>query len=129
MTSMNPYVSAGKFKPFDGDTELVPGIRAVATPGHTAGHTVYMVASKGETMVLWGDLMHVAAAQFPDPAVTIAFDTDSAMAAAQRKKVFADAAAHAYWVAGAHLSFPGIGHLRAAGTGYSYVPANYSALR
>jgi glyoxylase-like metal-dependent hydrolase (beta-lactamase superfamily II) len=128
MTSMNPYVSAGKFKPFDGDTELVPGIRAVATPGHTPGHTVYMVASKGETMVLWGDLMHVAAAQFPDPAVTLAFDTDSAMAAAQRKKVFADAAAHGYWVAGAHLSFPGIGHLRAAGTGYSYVPVNYSAL-
>jgi len=78
--------------------------------------------------VLWGDLMHVAAAQFPDPAVTIAFDTDSAMAAAQRKKVFADAAAHGYWVAGAHLSFPGLGHLRAADMGYSYVPANYSAL-
>jgi glyoxylase-like metal-dependent hydrolase (beta-lactamase superfamily II) len=128
MTSMNPYVSAGKFKPFDGDTELVPGIRTVATPGHTPGHTVYMVASKGETLVLWGDLMHVAAAQFPEPAVTIAFDTDSAMAAEQRKKVFADAAAHRYWVAGAHLAFPGIGHLRAAGTGYSYVPANYSAL-
>jgi hypothetical protein len=60
--------------------------------------------------------------------VTIAFDSDSGMAAAQRKKVFADAAAHGSWVGGAHLSFPGIGHLRAAGTGYSYVPANYSAL-
>jgi glyoxylase-like metal-dependent hydrolase (beta-lactamase superfamily II) len=128
MASMHPYVSAGRFKPFNGDGELVPGIRAVAAPGHTAGHTVYMVTSKGETLVLWGDLMHVAAAQFPDPAVTIAFDTDSAMAAAQRKKVFADAAAHGYWVAGAHLSFPGIGHLRPAGTGYSYVPVNYSAL-
>ena len=128
MNSLKPYVDAGKFKPFNGDVALVPGIRAVATAGHTAGHTVYVVESKGETLVLWGDLMHVAAAQFPDPAVTIAFDTDSAMAVAQRKKVFADAAAHGDWVAGAHLSFPGIGHLRAAGTGYSYVPANYSAL-
>jgi glyoxylase-like metal-dependent hydrolase (beta-lactamase superfamily II) len=128
MSMLNPYVSAGKFKPFKGDTELVPGIRAVASPGHTAGHTVYVVESKGQRLVLWGDLMHVAAAQFPNPAVTIRFDTDSAMAAARRKKVFADAAEHGDWVAGAHLSFPGIGHLRAAGSGYSYEPANYSAL-
>ncbi len=38
------------------------------------------------------------------------------------------AAAHGAWVAGAHLSFPGIGHLRAAAKGYEFVPANYSAL-
>jgi glyoxylase-like metal-dependent hydrolase (beta-lactamase superfamily II) len=129
MNSLKPYVAAGKFKPFDGDLELVPGIRAVATPGHTAGHTVYTVESKGQRLVLWGDIMHVAAIQFSDPAVTIAFDTDTAMATAARKKVFADAAAHGDWVAGAHLSFPGIGHLLATGTGYTYVPANYSALR
>jgi glyoxylase-like metal-dependent hydrolase (beta-lactamase superfamily II) len=128
MNMLNPYVSAGKFKPFSGDTELVPGIRAVASPGHTAGHTVYVVESKGQRLVLWGDLMHVAAVQFPNPAVTIRFDTDSAMAAAQRKKVFADAAEHGDWVAGAHLSFPGMGHLSAAGSGYAYMPANYSAL-
>jgi glyoxylase-like metal-dependent hydrolase (beta-lactamase superfamily II) len=128
MNMLNPYVSAGKFKPFNGDTELVPGIRAVATPGHTAGHTVYVVESKGQKLVLWGDLMHVAAVQFPDPAVTIQYDTDSGMAAMQRKKVFADAAEKRSWVAGAHLSFPGIGHLRTAGSGYAFVPVNYSAL-
>jgi glyoxylase-like metal-dependent hydrolase (beta-lactamase superfamily II) len=128
MSMLNPYVSAGKFKPFSGDTELVPGIRAVANPGHTAGHTLYVVESKGQKLVLWGDLMHVAAVQFPDPSVTLLYDSDSVMAAAQRKKVFADAAGQGDWVAGAHLSFPGIGHLRAAGSGYTFVPANYSAL-
>lgn len=128
MNMLNPYVSAGKFKPFSGDTELVPGIRAMATPGHTAGHTVYVVESKGQKLELWGDLMHVAAAQFPNPSVTILFDTDSVMAAAQRKKVFADAAKDGSWVGGAHLSFPGIGHLRTAGSGYSFIPANYDAL-
>ena len=127
MNMLNPYVSAGKFKPFDGDTELVPGIRAVATPGHTAGHTVYVVESKGQKLILWGDLMHVAAVQFADPAVTIQYDTDSGMAATQRKKVFADAAGKRCWVGGAHLSFPGIGHLRTAGSGYAFVPANYGA--
>jgi glyoxylase-like metal-dependent hydrolase (beta-lactamase superfamily II) len=128
MNMLNPYVSAGKFKPFNGDTELVPGIRAVAAPGHTAGHTTYVVESKGQKLVLWGDLMHVAAVQFPDPAVTIQYDMDSGMAAVQRKKVFADAAGKGSWVAGAHLSFPGIGHLRTAGSGYAFVPVNYSAL-
>ena len=125
---LNPFIAAGKFKPFNGDTELVPGVRAVAAPGHTPGHTLYVVESKGQKLVLWGDLMHVAAVQFPNPAVTIRFDSDSAMAVAQRKKVFADAAAHGDWVAAAHLPFPGIGHLRAAGSGYVFVPINYSAL-
>ena len=129
MNMLNPYIAAGKFKPFNGDTELVPGVRAVAAPGHTPGHTLYVVESKGQKLVLWGDLMHVAAVQFPNPAVTIRFDTDSVMAAAQRKKVFADAAAHGDWVAAAHLPFPGIGHLRAAGSGYVFVPVNYSALQ
>jgi glyoxylase-like metal-dependent hydrolase (beta-lactamase superfamily II) len=128
MTALNPYVAAGKFKPFRGNVELVPGIRAVATRGHTAGHTLYLIESKGETLIAWGDLMHVAAIQFPDPAVAIRFDTDSAAATMQRQKIFADAAQHGYWVAGAHLSFPGIGHLRASGTGYIYVPTNYNAL-
>jgi glyoxylase-like metal-dependent hydrolase (beta-lactamase superfamily II) len=129
MASLNPYVAAGKFKPFDGDTELVPGIRAVATRGHTPGHTSYVVESKGQRLEVLGDLVHVAAVQFPDPSVTIKFDTDSRRAAAQRKKVFADAAKKGYWVAAAHIAFPGIGHIRAAGSGYSWIPANYSAAR
>ena len=60
--------------------------------------------------------------------MTISFDTDSAKAAAERKKVFADAAERSDWVAGAHLSFPGIGHLRAESSGYTFVPVNYGAL-
>ncbi len=129
MASLNPYVSAGKFKPFDGDTELVPGVRAIATRGHTAGHAIYAVESKGEKLVLWGDLMHVAAVQFADPSVTIQFDTDSKAAMAQRKKAYADAAKGGYWVGAAHLSFPGIGHLRSEGGGYVFVPANYSSMK
>jgi len=129
MASINPYVAAGKFKPFNGDTELVPGIKAVASRGHTPGHSTYVVESKGQKLVLWGDLMHVAAVQFANPAVTIAFDTDSKAAAAQRQKAYADAAKNGYWVAASHLSFPGIGHLRREGKGYRFVPANYSVVR
>ena len=129
MASLNPYIAAGKFKPFDGDTELVPGVRAIAARGHTAGHSIYAVESKGQKLVLWGDLMHVAAVQFPQPSVTIAFDTDSKAAAVQRKKAYAQAAREGHLVAAAHLPFPGIGHLRAEGKGYAFVPVDYTPVR
>ncbi len=127
MAAMKPYMSAGKYKPFEGDAELVPGIRAVASPGHTPGHTFYVVESKGEKLVAWGDVMHVAAVQFPDPSATMKFDTDSKKAAAQRKAAYADAAAKGYYVAVAHVAFPGIGHVIADGKAYRWVPVNYSA--
>jgi len=128
MNSINPYATAGKFKTFDGNTELVPGVRAMASHGHTPGHTTYVVESKGSKLVLWGDLMHVAAVQFPNPAVTILFDTDSKAAARERAKAYADAARQGYWVGAAHLAFPGLGHLRAEGSGYVWIPANYTVL-
>jgi len=129
MAAMNPYAAAGKFKPFNGKTELAPGISAVPAYGHTPGHSVFVVESQGERLVMWGDLMHVAAVQFPDPSVTIRFDIDSKAAAVQRGAQFADAAKRRHWVAATHLPFPGIGHLRADGKGYDWVPANYTSLR
>jgi glyoxylase-like metal-dependent hydrolase (beta-lactamase superfamily II) len=129
MASVNPYVAAGKFKPFDGSGALTTGITAVSTYGHTKGHTIYVVESKGQKMAVLGDLMHVAAVQFPNPSVTIQFDTDPKMAAVQRKKMYADGARQGFWIAVAHLSFPGIGHIRADGQGYVYYPVNYSIPR
>lgn len=124
--SLKPYVDAGRFKAISADEELVPGIKSVATHGHTKGHRNYVVESKGQKLVLWGDLMHVAAVQFPTPAVTIAFDTDQKAALAQRRKAFADAAKQGYFIGASHLSFPGIGHLSAQGAGYSFQPTNYT---
>lgn len=126
MASLNPYVASGKYKPFEGETELVPGVRAMPSIGHTPGHTVYVVESKGEKLAIWGDTMHVAAVQFPDPSVTIQFDVDSKKAAPERKKAYADAAKKGYFVAIAHVSFPGIGQLRTDGAGYRWLPVNYS---
>ena len=129
MASLNRYVAAGKFKPFDGDTELVPGIKAVAARGHTPGHSTYLVESQGQKLALWGDLMHVAAVQFAQPSVTIQFDTDSQAAAAQRKRAYAAAVKQGYLVGSAHLAFPGLGHLRRDGAGYAWVPVNYNGLK
>jgi glyoxylase-like metal-dependent hydrolase (beta-lactamase superfamily II) len=127
MASFQPYIDAKKFQPFEAGVEIVPGIRSMPAHGHTPGHTVYAVESQGQKLLLWGDLLHVAAVQFPEPSVTIRFDSDSKAAEAQREKALKEAAAGGYWVGIAHVPFPALGHVRAEGTGYAWVPAHYSA--
>ncbi len=129
MASLNPYVSANKVRPFKGNTELLPGIRSYAGHGHTVGHTVYVVESQGQKLVLVGDLIHVAAVQLDNPAVTIAYDSDSKAAAATRMKFFAQAARDGTLVGASHIQFPGLGHLRAAGKSYQWLPVNYTQMR
>jgi glyoxylase-like metal-dependent hydrolase (beta-lactamase superfamily II) len=123
MATLAPYVQSGRFRPFDGRSELVAGVHALPAPGHTAGHTAYVVESDGEKLILWGDLMHVAAVQFPLPAATVSFDAVQAQAAASRARIYRDAAREGAWIAAAHIGFPGIGKIRAdAGGGYTWVP-------
>lgn len=129
MGSLAPYIAAKRFQPFDGRTELVPGVKASPTYGHTPGHTIYVVESKGQKLVLIGDLIHVGAMQFDDPSETIAFDTDNKAAQAQRQKVFAALAKEGAMVGAAHVQFPGLGHLRAAGKSYRWLPLNYTRMR
>jgi glyoxylase-like metal-dependent hydrolase (beta-lactamase superfamily II) len=129
MASINPYVQAGKFKPIETDGELVPGVTAMAAHGHTPGHTVYAVESHGQKLMLIGDLIHLAAVQFDNPQVTIAFDSDEKAAYAARKRVFDEAAKNGWLIGGAHLQFPGLGHLANQGRGYRWVPVNYTQMR
>ncbi len=126
MASLNPYVAAGKFQAFQTDGQIVPGVRAVASHGHTAGHTSYLVQSKGQQLMVVGDLIHVGAVQLDNPSVTIAFDSDAPGAAASRKKVFAEVAADGALVGAAHLPFPGLGHLHAAGKSWRWTPVSYT---
>ncbi len=126
MASVDPYVKLGRYQPFEADGEPVPGIHTMATPGHTAGHTSYRIESKGQQLLVIGDLIHVAAVQFANPGVTIAFDSDAKEAERTRAAVFKLAAKDGALVGAAHLQFPGLGHLRAAGTAWQWVPANYS---
>jgi glyoxylase-like metal-dependent hydrolase (beta-lactamase superfamily II) len=125
--SLKAYQAAGKLKTFEANTELVPGIRAQASHGHTPGHNVFVVESQGQKLAIWGDLIHVAAVQFADPKITIKFDVESKAAMKERAKAFADAAKGGYLVAATHIAFPGIGRVRKEGAGYSWVPTNYTS--
>ncbi len=84
-----------------------------------------MVESKGEKLVLWGDLIHVGVVQMPNPDIAIQYDSDAKNAVVQRRKAFDAAVKEGHWGAATHLSFPGIGHLRKDGNGYQWIPVNY----
>ncbi|MFP1934952.1 MBL fold metallo-hydrolase [Lonsdalea quercina] len=124
--------AAKKMKVYSGNDRIVPGITALPLSGHTPGHSGMWVDSEGAKLLVWGDIIHAAAVQFPLPATTINFDSDMDTAAKNRASVLADAADKGYWVAGAHISFPGLGHVKVLKdsdgqpNGYRWVPANYS---
>jgi glyoxylase-like metal-dependent hydrolase (beta-lactamase superfamily II) len=120
--SVRPYVEAGRFVPFDASPELVPGIRAIPGPGHT----FYSVESNGQRLLIWGDVVHVAAIQFPDPGVTVEYDTDPKQAEATRRAAFAEATRQGMWIAAAHISFPGLGHVGVRGNEFIWIPGDYT---
>lgn len=119
------YLDAGRVKTFNRDTTLFPGLSTHEYAGHTAGHTVFALDSKGKKLVFWGDLIHVAAIQFSEAGIPNEYDFDKVKAAAQRKKAYAQAADEGYMVAADHISFPGIGHVRSDAHGYVWVPVYF----
>ncbi|HEX8478680.1 MAG TPA: MBL fold metallo-hydrolase [Telluria sp.] len=122
-----PYIAAQRFQPFTGDEQLAPGIRASTARGHTEGHSTFTVTSQGRTLLLWGDIVHVASIQLRHPDATVKYDSDADAAAASRRALLDRAASGHLLVGAAHIAFPGLGHIRKHGTTYDWVPVNYEA--
>jgi glyoxylase-like metal-dependent hydrolase (beta-lactamase superfamily II) len=108
-----------------GGTETVKGIYAIAAYGHTPGHTMFMLESGGEKMLIWGDLTHAMAIQIPRPGVSVTYDTDPVAAAEVRKAVLEYAAENKIPVAGMHIAYPGMGYVNKDPEdteGYKFMP-------
>ena len=103
--------------------EVLPGISAVAAPGHTPGHTGWLIASGGETLLIWGDIVHLQGIQFVYPEAGMSsVDVDSVQASATRRRIMDMAATDRLRVAGMHLDFPGFGHVAREGDHFAFVP-------
>jgi glyoxylase-like metal-dependent hydrolase (beta-lactamase superfamily II) len=103
--------------------EVFPGVTAIPRPGHTPGHTNFMINSGKEQLLIWGDTVHVPEIQTARPEVCMDFDTDKDLAADSRRKVFDIVATDRLLVTGMHLHFPGFSHLVRDGSGYRLIPA------
>ena len=112
----------GKAEPFDAGQRLGANIEAIATLGHEVGHMCFRVTSGGETLLIWGDIVHVPSLQFERPEVAWEFDADQDEARASRLRILALAADNAYCIAGAHLDSPGVGRVLRAERGFRFEP-------
>ena len=124
--TLQPYIDAKRVSPIGADGEVIPGISSTFQPGHTPGSALFTLRDGGEELVFLGDLVHSTAVQFPETAVTIAYDLDSASAARVRAASFDQFARSETLIAVPHAAFPGIGHVRRDDDGYTWVPLNYT---
>jgi len=85
--SLAPYLATGHIARFAAGQEIFPGITSISAPGHTPGHTNYMLESQGEKLLFWGDTVHVAEVQFAHPEISIEYDLDPDAAAVQRQQI------------------------------------------
>ncbi|TCV73834.1 metallo-beta-lactamase superfamily protein [Neorhizobium sp. R1-B] len=122
---VTPYAEAGKFETFADNAAPVPGLGSILYAGHTPGHSAITLESEGQKIVFWGDITHGDIVQFDEPGVAIEFDIDQTGAVAARDIAFKQAVEGRYLVAGAHIAFPGIGHVRKDSTNYDWLPINY----
>ena len=99
----------GSVRTFEAGSEVLPGIIARESFGHTPGHTSFLLTSDNERMLFWGDTVHAAQLQFPNPRISAAFDMDKVLAVTKRIGLMKFLASTKTPVAGAHLPYPGIG--------------------
>lgn len=116
---IGPYMDRMRFFR---DGEVAPGVHAVASHGHTPGHTSFLINSGDESLLIWGDTVHVPEVQVPRPEACVTFDTDPSAAEASRRRIFDMAAADRLLVAGMHLHFPAFSRIVRRGDEYRLVP-------
>ena len=105
---------------YSGGQELIPGITAVDTFGHTAGHTAFRVSSGDEQAMLIGDVMNLPALFLANLDWQMAFDADKDAATATRKALVDEVVADGIRVAGYHFGFPNSGKIMKDGGGFVF---------
>ncbi len=87
--------------------EVISGVTIQPLPGHTPGHSGYMIESGKERVLIWGDIAHWPDIQIPKPEVTLTFDLDRRQAAETRKRLLDMVANDQILIGGMHINFPG----------------------
>ncbi|MEK6709023.1 MAG: MBL fold metallo-hydrolase [Nitrospinota bacterium] len=121
-----PY--KGRLRLISKDGEVAPGITAVACPGHTAGHTAFLVSSGSARLLIWGDIVNIQPLQFLRPHWPATFDLDKPLSVQSRTRIFDMASQERLTIAGTHLGFPGIGNVVKRGNEYDFHPVRWQDL-
>jgi len=121
-------IVGGRVTKYQAGKELVPGITAIASHGHTPGHTSHIVASGNSKGLVQGDVTAGAAALFVrNPDWQPLFDTDKPQAVQTRRKLYDMASSDKMMVQGYHFAFPSMVYVEKSGNGFRLVPAPWSS--
>jgi glyoxylase-like metal-dependent hydrolase (beta-lactamase superfamily II) len=102
--------------------EFLPGVQAMLTPGHTRGHTGFLLTSGNQSLYLIGDLSHHHVRLLERPRISFAYDLDPTKAADSRVKVLDMLSTDRTAIFGYHFPWPGIGHIAREQDGFRYFP-------
>ena len=105
----------------DGE-EFLPGIHAILAPGHTVGHTIFMINSGNSSLCYIADLAHHPVLLLEKPLTEFMYDTDPKQSAQSRLKMLSMLAAHRTPILAYHFAWPGIRHVAKHGEGFRYHP-------
>jgi glyoxylase-like metal-dependent hydrolase (beta-lactamase superfamily II) len=111
-----------KVTKYDWGKEIIPGITSIEAPGHTPGHTAFMVASGNSKILIQSDVTNIPEFFLRNPDWHVAYDVDPELAQTTRHKFYDMAAAEKALVVGFHFTFPSMGHVEKDGTKYRLVP-------
>ena len=110
----------------DDNAEVAPGVRLLAAPGHTPGHSAFLVSSGSSQLMVSNDAMYVPALLAPHPDWKGTYDQDGAMAVPTRRKLVDRVIADQTMICGAHFPFPGTGQFVKDGDAYAFTPTGQS---
>lgn len=116
---------AGKTTFIEDGGAAASGMTAIAAPGHTAGHTAWMIENDGAQLLLMADTANHHVFSLAHPDWEVSFDFDKAQAAATRRRLLGMAADDGIPVLGYHMPFPATGFIERRGDGFHWVPTTY----
>jgi glyoxylase-like metal-dependent hydrolase (beta-lactamase superfamily II) len=115
-----------KATPYEWGKDVVPGLRAVETIGHTPGHTSFILSSGSDKVFIQSDVTNHPALFVVNPGWHAFFDQDPVQAETTRRKTYDMLVAEKMRVQGFHYPFPGLGNVVKDGNGYRLIPAQWS---
>jgi glyoxylase-like metal-dependent hydrolase (beta-lactamase superfamily II) len=107
---------------FKDGQEFLPGVQAIAAPGHTVGHSIFVITSNGKSFAYLGDLTHHPILLLEKPRMQFSYDTDPQQAAETRVKLLDMVASNKIPVLAYHYAWPGVGHIAKTAEGFHYYP-------
>jgi len=115
-----------RLRTYEPDKEVVSGITAVATPGHSWAHSSHIVASGSDKVYVQADVTHAPFLFVRNPGWHAFYDQDPAQAEATRRRVYDMLVAEKMLVQGFHYPFPSVAHVEKSGSGYREIPVSWN---